>query len=322
MLLVDAGNLLHETLRLDEALRQREIDRGEMFVDTFNMMGWDAQGLGEKDLVGGLPRLRALAKRAKYPFLSANLVDARSDALLFTPRVIVQKAGVRIGLFSVMSPRFRENERILPEIGAKVTDPIVAAKEQVEALKKEGAQVFVALAMLDSGQADQLAKEVPQLTAVLGAQEGMMLRSPRAVGSTYLTDAFQKGKYLSALSLLIRKGETDFVFEDPNRRLSIERRIAELDARIKAREAAIADAKGDQARARNLQWLEQNLAQLQGERKAAQVELDHAGEVKQGRSLIAYDYPEMSKELADDPKVLARVDKLKAKYPELKEPRH
>lgn len=322
MLLVDAGNLLHETTRVDEALRKREIDRGEMFVDVFNLMGWEAQGIGEKDLIGGIPRLQALAKRAKYPFLSANLVDAKTGALLFAPRAIVEKSGVKIGLFSVMSPKFRESERILPEIGAKVTDPNEAARVQIEALAKEGAQVFVALAMLDGTEAEQLAKAAPKLTAVLGGAEGMMLRYPRVVGNTYLTDAFQKGKYVSVLTLLVRKGEQAFVFEDPNRRLSLERKVTELDARIKAREAAIADAQGDKTRARNLEWLQQNLARLRAERQTSQMELEEVGKVDATKSFIAYDYPEIPKDLAEEPKIMARVDKLKEKYPELKEPRH
>lgn len=322
MLLVDAGNLLHETPRWDDAKKQRELDRGEMFVDVFNMLGWEAQGIGEKDLAGGVDRLKALAKRAKYPFLSANLVDAKTGKPVFTPRTIVTKSGVKIGLFSVMSKSFPDTDRALEASGVRLEDPIATGKAQVDALFAEGAQVVVALAMLRQDEAEQLAKAAPRLVAILGASESMMLRYPRVVGSTYLTDAFQKGKYVSVLSLLVRKGDTSFVFEDPNRKTAAERKVAELDARIKARETAIEDAKGDAARARNLQWLEQNLARLREEKKQADEALASVGAVDGTKSFIAYDYPEVAKTLEDDPKVLAVVDKLKEKYPELKEPRH
>lgn len=322
MLLVDAGNLLHETMRVEEGKTQREIDRGEMFVDAFNMLGWDAQGLGEKDLVGGIARLKDLAKHAKYPFLSANLADAKTGALLFTPRTIVTKSGVKIGLFSVMSSTLPDAQRLMTEAGVKLLDPIEAGKAQTEALLKEGAQVVVALAMINGTEAEQLAKAAPKITAILGASESMMLRYPRAVGTTYLTDAFQKGKYLSVLTLLVRKGDTSFVFDDPNRRTAVERKIAELDARVKAREAAVEDAKGDPARARNLDWLQQNLARLRAEKQQAEMELEEVGKVDTTHSFIAYDYPDIVKTLDEEPKILARVNKLKEKYPELKEPRH
>jgi 2',3'-cyclic-nucleotide 2'-phosphodiesterase (5'-nucleotidase family) len=305
--------------------RKREVDRGQMFVDAFNQIGFDVQGIGEKDLVGGTDRLLALAKRAKYPFVSSNVIDAKTGKPLLKERVILEKAGVRIGVLSVMSPTFRDNQRLTAELGITVSDPFEAAKAQAAALRAEGAQAIVALAMLNGADAERLAKEVPDITAILGTADAMMQHYPRAVGHTYIADAFQKGKYLSALTLFVRKGELDakeLVFEDPNRKLSLERKAAELDARITAREKAIEDAKGDAARARNLQWLQQNLAKLRAERQEVQMQLDEAGAVDAAKSFIAYDYAPIAKDIEDQSKILALVDALKAKYPELKEPRH
>lgn len=322
MLLADAGNLLHETTTLPEEKRQQELDRGEMLVDAHNLLGWDAQGIGGKDLVGGLPRLQALAKRAKYPFLSANLVDAKTGEPLFTPRAVVEKGGVRIGLFSVLSPDFDDHERVLAEAGARVTDPVEAARAQVAALKEEGAQVFVALAVVNGGEAEQLAKALPQLTAVLGAEEGGELRYPRAVGTTYLTDAHEKGKRVSVLTLLVREGEQRFVFADPNLREALAHKVADLDKRIAERQAAIEAAKGDESKARNLGWLQQNLAKLRAERQAAQMELEDAGEGDAAQSFIAYDYPEIRKDLPERADVRALVDALEKKHPALAELTH
>lgn len=322
MLLVDAGNLLHERMQMPDGDRKKETERGEMFVEVFNTLGYDAQGLGPKDLVAGLPRLKDLAKKAKYPFLSANLVDAKTGAPVFRDHVIVDKAGVKVGLFSVMQPSFPESDKLLDGNGVKVEDPFEVAKKQVAALRSEGAQVVVALAMLGMPDCEKLVKDVPGITAILGTADAMMLRYPRSIGNTYVTDAFQKGKNLSILTLFVKDGDKSFVFEDPNRRASIEQKLTELDARINARQAAIDEAQKNPDRSRNLEWLQQNLAKLRADRQQTQMELDDVGKVDASKSFIAFDYPSLAKDIEDDKKILAKVDALKEKYPELKEPHH
>jgi 5'-nucleotidase len=298
-------------------------DRAEVFLDAFAAMGQDAIGLGDRDLSLGRDRLLALAKKAKFPMLSANIVDKESKKPLFQERVILDRAGFKVGVFSVVTQSVVDRATVLDGNGIEIADPIEAAKEQVRALEAEGAQIIVALAHVDMEDARKLAQAAPKITAILGTNSQQLLRYPEAVGTTYVCDAFSKGKYLSVLSLFVADGDKSFVFSDPNRRASLVAKVSELETRIDSRVKAIEMAKKEESRARNVEWLEQNLAQLRAELQEAKMDLDELpADEGVAKSLIAYDLESMAKNLEDDAEILKKTEALKEKYPVLKEAHH
>ncbi len=67
-------------------------------------MGYDALGIGDDDLSLGKEFLVEISKKANFPFLSSNLIDEESGKLLFQPYLLKEINGLRIGIFSLLSP--------------------------------------------------------------------------------------------------------------------------------------------------------------------------------------------------------------------------
>jgi 2',3'-cyclic-nucleotide 2'-phosphodiesterase (5'-nucleotidase family) len=115
VLLLDAGDTFQGGI-------ESNLSEGALVVDAFNAMGYTAAAIGNhefdfgpvdtsdaRQVVTGDPRgaLKARAAQAKYPFLAANLIDDRTDRPVdwpnVRPSVIVDAAGVKVGIIGVMT---------------------------------------------------------------------------------------------------------------------------------------------------------------------------------------------------------------------------
>ena len=70
-----------------------------------NLMGYDALGVGERELAFGYDDLRTWRAKSKTPLISSNLIDKKTGKPAFKPYVIVKKGGVKVGIFSVLGPK-------------------------------------------------------------------------------------------------------------------------------------------------------------------------------------------------------------------------
>jgi len=318
-LLLDSGDLFCERAVVKDDERPLLWGRAQVYVDVYNQMGHVAQGIGDRDLALGVDKLLELSKRAKFPFISSNIVHADTGAPVFKPRLVVNRAGVKVGLLGLLTPKFAASAGTMKDNGIQIQDPIAAAQAQVSALRNEGAQIILVLSHLTDDEAALVVEKVGGITAMLGGQGQGMMRYPQAIGYSYLTDAFNKGKYLSLLTLFVRPGADKLEFADPNRRSTMEAKSKELETRISSREKLIEDSKKDEKKARNMKWLEQNLAKLRAEQQQVKMELESIPvEDMSAKSFMTYDYPGMDKQVGDVADILAMTEALKKKFPALK----
>ena len=326
VVVADAGDLFYERNQLNVADRAMALDRAHVYLEAMAKMGTDVFNVGDRDLALGVDVLRKLAKQAKFPFVSSNIVDATTSKPVFEPRVVLDKAGVKIGVIGLVRKGFPGEDRIAKDNGIRILPPVEAARAQVEALRKKGVGVIIALAQLTQDEMADLAEKVPDIDVILGSDTQQLLQFPRQVGHTFLTDVLNKGKYLGVLTLLVHKGDRNPVFVDPNHKANLERRVRELEARLKARQQMLDRAKAaqkGQPSARNLQWLEQTLASIKAQLAEAKMDLQEVEqEPTEGRSLLLFEAVALGKNLADDEAVLAKTEALKEKHPELKKRGH
>ena len=78
----------------------------DLFIKTYNLMGYDAFTPGEIDLSWGIDELQKISKRARFAFLLSNLLDKKTKEPVFTPFLIKETGGGKIGLFGLVSDRF------------------------------------------------------------------------------------------------------------------------------------------------------------------------------------------------------------------------
>lgn len=115
VLLLDAGDAFQGGV-------ESNLSEGAVLVDAYNALGYAALAIGNhefdfgsRDLAGARqdanadPRgaLKALAARAQFPFLAANLIDDETGQPVawpnVKPSVTVQAAGAKIGIIGVMT---------------------------------------------------------------------------------------------------------------------------------------------------------------------------------------------------------------------------
>ncbi len=314
-------------------MKRKEVeDTAAFLVEQVGAIGLHAMTVGDRDLLLGVDTLRKLERKAKFPLLSANLVDAASGRPLFRARTLVTEAGVKVGVFGVTTKQAMH--RGPGEPTWKVEDPIAAAREQVAALKGEGAQVVVALAHLSEDEAAELAQQVPGITAILGGHGQRMMQHPDQVGATFVAEAFSKGKLLSTLVLHVWTGRDAasgfidrFKKEGLRSRLQqVEAQIASYERMVEARKAqgdapeGKADAGPRRARAPQVgvRFYEEQLVKLRADRQLLELELEDAPEPDPKANFIRYATVQLGRTIEDEPKVHAAVESFRKKYPKAK----
>ncbi|MGZ3428785.1 MAG: hypothetical protein ACXVCV_19160, partial [Polyangia bacterium] len=180
-------------------------------------------GLGGEDLAAGAARVKP-ARQA---------CNARGMALE-APRVETID-GVKIGVFGVVSPG-----RIAP---VKAGAPVAAAKQAVAQLKKQGAELVVALCGMNRVETRQLVRAVPGIAfAVVGAEVGDGMGEPEAVGDSWLTAPGDLARYAVKLTVE-RRGDGPLALYTGE--AARKREIEKDDRRLRTLELELATWKKD-----------------------------------------------------------------------------
>ncbi|MGZ3495858.1 MAG: UshA-like (seleno)protein, partial [Thermodesulfobacteriota bacterium] len=72
-------------------------EKAHLMIESFNLMGYDAIGIGDDDLTLGKEFLLEISKKVSFPVLSSNLFDETSGKNLFQLSLIKQVHGIRVG---------------------------------------------------------------------------------------------------------------------------------------------------------------------------------------------------------------------------------
>ncbi|MBM4372664.1 MAG: hypothetical protein FJ098_13470, partial [Deltaproteobacteria bacterium] len=107
----------------------------------------------------------------------------------------MEKAGARIGLLGLACP-----STPVPD-GFTVRDPVEAAREGIEALRRDGAQAIIVLSALGRQDVDRVAQEVEGIDLLLGDRNLSIPRFLEPRGKTLVLEAGQKGKQVNVLTL-------------------------------------------------------------------------------------------------------------------------
>lgn len=157
VLLLDGGDLFQGTL-------ESNLGEGAVVVEAYNALGYDAATVGNHEFDFGPegeaatafgdqdPRgaLRARARQARFPFLSANIVEQGSGKRfgepLIQPSVLLEKQGVKIGLLGVSTEHTPYTTLAANFRGLAMRSVRDVMVEEAEKLRANGASVVIALA--------------------------------------------------------------------------------------------------------------------------------------------------------------------------------
>jgi 2',3'-cyclic-nucleotide 2'-phosphodiesterase (5'-nucleotidase family) len=184
-------------------------DKGAHRVDLFNQMGVDVVSVGNHEFDFGPGEVLKRVEESHFPWLAANALGM--DGQPFTgPKqtMIFDVEGLKVGIFGLITVETPE----LSSTEKKVCfSPLVyTAKHMIEELKREGAEVIVALTHLLISEDRQLAAEVPEIHVILGGHDHDPITWYD--DRTFIHKSGQNADYLLRLDLILEKNDlTNYV---------------------------------------------------------------------------------------------------------------
>jgi 2',3'-cyclic-nucleotide 2'-phosphodiesterase / 3'-nucleotidase / 5'-nucleotidase len=143
VVLVDAGDLLQGN-PFATFFGKQDQRQPQPIVDAMNALQYDAATPGNHDFDFGLPLLRRAGVEATYHYVAAN-VEQTAGGVLFPATVVLQRAGVRIGITGLTTPGVMVWDRAQLAGQVRVRRVAEAAPAALAQLEREGANVKVVL---------------------------------------------------------------------------------------------------------------------------------------------------------------------------------
>src|SRR5689334_2065400 len=153
VVLVDAGDMFQGTLASN-------LNEGQAVIAAYNAIGYAAAAVGNHEFdfgpegpavvaqsVDDDPRgaLKARAAEAKFPILTANILDAESSQRIKWPNMpastLIEAAGVKIGIVGVSTEATPYTTMPANFVGLKMQPPAEAITTEAKALRDKGAQI-------------------------------------------------------------------------------------------------------------------------------------------------------------------------------------
>ncbi len=210
---VDAGNMLFKSTQTTEFLAPQWFEQAGGVIEAYNLLQADAATVGATDFALGLPKLEALIKQARFPFVSANLYRRDSEKLFLADSVMITRLGKKIGIFGLFSDKLP----LPPELEAR--DPTGHARAMVQKLKGQGAEMVIALSHQGYEADVLLAKGVKGIDLLVGAHSQSLLQSPDMEGDTLIVQLSNQGQMLGMVeyeAATLPKKRTEFVVAELN----------------------------------------------------------------------------------------------------------
>jgi 2',3'-cyclic-nucleotide 2'-phosphodiesterase (5'-nucleotidase family) len=260
VLLLDSGDFLFK--RYLNPVPDNELkvigEKAHLVIESFNLMGYDAVGIGEDDLILGKEFLLEASKKASFPFISSNLFDEASGKPLFQSSLIKETHGLRIGIFGLFSPEFFKGPSDPRRKGLSIRSPIETAQALVKELKPK-TDLIILLSHLGYAKDIELAQTVEGINIIVGGHTGINLIYPVVIKNTVIVQTASRGMFGARLDLRLYNNEP--IFYNSATKTSLENNLTGINHRLNSKDAPEAE---------KVQWqkakedTERTLSQLQG----------------------------------------------------------
>lgn len=184
--------------------------KGAQMVALWNALGLDYATFGNHEFDFGLDVLLARMRESRFRWLAANVWYKRDHALLARPYSIRRVGGIKVGIIGLVTPETVQSSKPGERIAFGAPNEI--ARRLVPQMRREGAQIIVALTHLTLADDKALAAAVPDIDVICGGHEHVLLQS--VVGHTIIFKVTSDARQLGRIDLSY----------DPS-----QRRVASLD---------------------------------------------------------------------------------------------
>jgi len=236
-LLLDAGDLMTGNPITDRVYKGAE---GGALVEMLNLMGYEGWEPGNHDFDISYANFLKLASIAKFPVFTANLIDEKSGLpITRNEYIIVEKNGLKIGIFGLMSQDYYNLVSVNSAKGVKLLPYISQAKKLIELLRP---QTDLVIALTHTGVEDDsvLAVSVKGLDVIIGGHSHTRLRKPKYVNGVIIAQTGSNCENLGVLDLTVENksvtkwdGSLDQLWYHPDRRTVVTALVDSFNMEIK-----------------------------------------------------------------------------------------
>ena len=198
--LLEGGNWFAQT-------PEGTLSKGEYFNTAAASLPYAARLFTDKDLVYGWASLAYIIKNSPFPFVLSNVTSNGKTPAGAKPWLIKQAGKYKIGILGLVSQQAAKEKRRMG--GLSISDELAAAKDTVQTLREQGAQVVVLLSALGVSDDEKaltdarLAEEVPGIDIILSSNLGREAAETQKVGKTLIV---YPGSKLDGVGQIARKG--------------------------------------------------------------------------------------------------------------------
>jgi 2',3'-cyclic-nucleotide 2'-phosphodiesterase (5'-nucleotidase family) len=260
VLVLDSGDLLFK--KYMNPIQENELkgmkEKAQLIVESFNLTGYDAIGIGDDDLTLGKEFLLEISKKANFPFLSSNLLNEASGKVLFQSSLIKEINGLRIGIFSLLSPDLFTGPSDPRKKGLTIRQPIEVAQAMVKELKPK-ADLIILLSHLGYVKDIEMAQTVRGINIIVGGHSGINLVYPPVMKDTMILQTASRGMFGARLDLFFYNNEP--IFYNSATKISLENNLKNINQQLNSK--GTPEVEKDQWR-KAKEDTERTLNQLQG----------------------------------------------------------
>ena len=179
--------------------------KGEPDIRCLNMMEVDAMTVGNHEFDFGMTNFNVLKEAAQFPFLSSNIVRRETGKRLcpaFTTLTINENFSLSI--IGVTTPQLMTTTKPSNVRDLSILNPVQAVLDAQQAIPDTNP--IILLSHSEARIDESIAEALPELSAIIGGHDQILMNPRKLVNSVPIFQAFEKGRYLGRLDLKLTPG--------------------------------------------------------------------------------------------------------------------
>ncbi len=141
--------------------------RGLPVYQIANRLGIDVSTLGNHEFDYGWLRIQDFVHAAKFPIVSANVVNDQGALLAVKPYVIKTAGGIRVAVIGVILGDLVGNLATPAKVGPWHVLPVVETVRKYAAELRDKSDLIVVLGHIHDAEADEILQQVPDVSIVI-----------------------------------------------------------------------------------------------------------------------------------------------------------
>ena len=201
-LLIDAGDVMTGNPITEYTYAGAE---GGSLFEMMNRIGYELWTPGNHDFDISSANLRKLTMIARFPTISANILDTLNQFPVNNKEfIIIEKNGIKIGIIGIMSDDFYNLVNQKSGAGIKIL-PTIETMKRLAAMLYPKTDLLVALTHQGVDEDSTLAMNVPGLDVIIGGHSHTRLKHPKKINGILIVQTGSNCESLGVLDLTLEK---------------------------------------------------------------------------------------------------------------------